>query len=85
MSLTVKALENCTHSPDYQLELVDGKIIVMSHSGYETVPDLLSGSQMLVSELWSPVFESLLLQMAGNEKRSRNSFSRASLLSHLSI
>lgn len=37
MSLTVKDLENLqAHYPDYQLELVDGKIIVMSPSGYES-------------------------------------------------
>ncbi|NJM65105.1 MAG: Uma2 family endonuclease [Acaryochloris sp. RU_4_1] len=37
MSLTVRDLENLqAHYPDYQLELVDGKIIVMSPSGYES-------------------------------------------------
>lgn len=37
MSLTVKDLEELqAHYPDYQLELVDGKIIVMSPSGYES-------------------------------------------------
>ena len=37
MTLTVKDLENLqAHYPDYQLELVDGKIIVMSPSGYES-------------------------------------------------
>lgn len=37
MSLTVEDLENLqAHYPDYQLELVDGKIIVMSPSGYES-------------------------------------------------
>lgn len=37
MSLTVKDLENLqSHYPDYRLELVDGKIIVMSPSGYES-------------------------------------------------
>jgi Uma2 family endonuclease len=35
--LTVKDLENLqSHYPDYRLELVDGKIIVMSPSGYES-------------------------------------------------
>ncbi|ASC71756.1 hypothetical protein XM38_027100 [Halomicronema hongdechloris C2206] len=37
MSLTVKDLEDLqAHYPDYRLELVDGKIIVMSPSGYES-------------------------------------------------
>jgi len=37
MSLTVKDLENLqAHYPDYRLELVDGKIIVISPSGYES-------------------------------------------------
>jgi Uma2 family endonuclease len=37
MLLTVKDLENLqSHYPDYRLELVDGKIIVMSPSGYES-------------------------------------------------
>ena len=37
MSLTVKDLENLqAHCPDYRLELVDGKMIVMSPSGYES-------------------------------------------------
>ncbi|MFM7423781.1 MAG: Uma2 family endonuclease [Elainella sp.] len=35
--LTVKDLEDLqSHYPDYRLELVDGKIIVMSPSGYES-------------------------------------------------
>lgn len=37
MFLTNKDLENLqSHYPDYRLELVDGKIIVMSPSGYES-------------------------------------------------
>ncbi len=37
MSLTVEDLENLqAHYPDYRMELVDGKIIVMSPSGYES-------------------------------------------------
>lgn len=37
MSLTVKDLENLqARNPDYRMELVDGKIIVMSPSGYES-------------------------------------------------
>jgi Uma2 family endonuclease len=37
MSLTVKDLETLqAQHPDYQLELVDGKIIIMSPSGYES-------------------------------------------------
>jgi Uma2 family endonuclease len=37
MPLTVKDLEDMqAYYPDYQLELVDGKIIVMSPSGYES-------------------------------------------------
>jgi Uma2 family endonuclease len=37
MALTVKDLETLqAQHPDYQLELVDGKIIVMSPSGYES-------------------------------------------------
>jgi Uma2 family endonuclease len=37
MPLTVNDLEDMqTYYPDYQLELVDGKIIVMSPSGYES-------------------------------------------------
>lgn len=37
MSLTVEDLENLqAHYPDYRVELVDGKIIVMSPSGYES-------------------------------------------------
>ena len=36
-SLTVADLENLqTHHPDYQMELVNGKIVVMSPSGYES-------------------------------------------------
>ncbi len=37
MLLTVKDLENLqAHYPDYRMELVDGKIVVMSPSGYES-------------------------------------------------
>lgn len=37
MSLTVNDLENLqAHYPDYRMELVDGKIVVMSPSGYES-------------------------------------------------
>lgn len=37
MSLTVEDLEKLqAHYPDYQMELVEGKIIVMSPSGYES-------------------------------------------------
>lgn len=37
MSLTVKDLENLQADyPDYRMELVDGKIVVMSPSGYES-------------------------------------------------
>lgn len=37
MSLTVKDLKNLqAHYPDYRMELVDGKIVVMSPSGYES-------------------------------------------------
>ncbi|MGF1482160.1 MAG: Uma2 family endonuclease [Cyanophyceae cyanobacterium] len=37
MSLTVKDLEKLqAHYPDYRMELVDGKIIIMSPSGYES-------------------------------------------------
>jgi Uma2 family endonuclease len=37
MTLTVKDLEDLqAHYPDYRLELVDGKIIIMSPSGYES-------------------------------------------------
>lgn len=37
MSLTVEDLENLqAHYPDYRMELVDGKIVVMSPSGYES-------------------------------------------------
>lgn len=37
MSLTVADLQKMqAHYPDYQLELVDGKIIIMSPSGYES-------------------------------------------------
>jgi Uma2 family endonuclease len=37
MSLTVKDLEKLqAHYPDYRMELVEGKIIIMSPSGYES-------------------------------------------------
>lgn len=37
MSLTVEDLEKLqAHYPDYRMELVDGKIVVMSPSGYES-------------------------------------------------
>lgn len=37
MSLTVKDLENLqAHYPDYRMELVNGKIVVMSLSSYES-------------------------------------------------
>lgn len=51
MALTVKDLEKlqCQLDGDYRLKLVDGDRL--------TVPDLLPGWEVAMSELWSPVFD----------------------------
>jgi hypothetical protein len=52
MSLTADDLRRFQHKhPGYRLDLIEGKIRVMSPSEFETVPELLSGWELEVSSI----------------------------------
>ncbi len=69
MTLTVQDLEKLqAEHPDYRMELVDGEIRVMSPYPQQekqvlgdgdilTMPELLPGWEVAVSDLWPLVFE----------------------------